>query len=180
MSAISKRIVRELSNKEFRNPYKRARVRSKIAYQIRAMRKKRAMLQGKLADLMGKPQSTVSRFENEDYGKWTLETLLEISDAFDVGLVVEFVDYPTFMIRTSNLAPENLNAESYNEKDIEFLSREASAAQTGIVVHPTPATQPIIAMPEPTIIEANPLEANRGTDVVIAATPQSHMGNMNV
>ena len=127
MSAISKRIAKELSDPEFRNAYKRVRIRSKIAYQIRALRKQREWPQGKLAEVMDKPQSTVSRFEDADYGKLTLETLFEISDAFDLGLVVEFTDYPCFLIHTSDLSEENLRVESYNSKQLEFLFREPSA-----------------------------------------------------
>jgi len=122
MSAISKRIVRELEDIEFRNEYKRARVRTKIAYQIKALRKQRDWLQGKLAQLMGKPQSTVSRFEDVDYGKLSLETLFEISDAFDLGLIVEFVGYPEFMIRTSDLSEDRLTAQSYSTASMAFLS----------------------------------------------------------
>jgi transcriptional regulator with XRE-family HTH domain len=124
MSAISRRIVRELSDREFRNTYKRARVRSKLAYQIRALRKQRDWLQGKLAEVMNKPQSTVSRFEDDDYGKLTLETLFEISDAFDLGLVVEFVGYQEFLVRTSDLSSDRLRASSFDAKSLEFLTRE--------------------------------------------------------
>lgn len=125
MSVISKRVARELSDEEFRNTYKRARVRSKLVYQIRALRKQRDWLQGKLAEVMGKPQSTVSRFEDADYGKLTLETLFEISDAFDVGLIVEFVSYPEFLVRTSNLSVDNLYAPSFSDKSLQFLTRDA-------------------------------------------------------
>jgi len=124
MSVISRRVARELSDEEFRNTYKRARARSKLVYQIRAMRKERAWLQGKLAEMMGKPQSTVSRFEDTDYGKLSLETLFEISDAFDVGLIVEFASYPEFLVRTSNLAPQHLYAPGFNEKSLAFLTRD--------------------------------------------------------
>jgi len=124
VSVISKRVARELSDPAFRKSYKRARVRSKIVYQIRALRKQRDWLQGKLAEIMGKPQSTVSRFEDADYGKLTLETLFEISDAFDLGLIVEFVSYPEFLMRTSNLSVTNLMSTSYSESQMEFLTRE--------------------------------------------------------
>jgi transcriptional regulator with XRE-family HTH domain len=124
MSVISRRIARELSEPEFRNTYKRARVRSKLVYQIRALRKQRNWLQGTLAKLLNKPQSTVSRFEDAEYGKLSLETLFEISDAFDVGLIVEFVSYPEFLVRTSNLSQENLYAQSFSTKSVEFLTRE--------------------------------------------------------
>jgi len=124
VSVISRRIVRELSDPEFRNTYKRARVRSKLVYQIRALRKQRDWLQGKLAQLMKKPQSTISRFEDADYGKLTLESLFEISDAFDLGLIVEFASYPEFIVRTSNLSAENLYAPSFSERSLVFLTRD--------------------------------------------------------
>lgn len=128
MSVISRRVALELSDDEFRNTYKRARVRSKLAYQIRALRKQRDWLQGKLAQIMSKPQSTVSRFEDADYGKLTLETLFEISDAFDLALIVEFVSYPEFLVRTSNLSVENLHTPSFSTKSLEFLTRDQMLA----------------------------------------------------
>jgi transcriptional regulator with XRE-family HTH domain len=125
---ISRRVASELSDPEFRNSYKRARVRSKLAYQIKALRKQRDWLQGKLAEIMDKPQSTVSRFEDADYGKLTLETLFEISDAFDLGLVVEFVPYPEFLVRTSNLSPEILECDSFRPEALAFLTGGMSQA----------------------------------------------------
>ena len=122
MPVISRRIAREFSNPEFRKTYKRARVRTKLAYQIRALRKQREWLQGKLAEVMNKPQSTVSRFEDIEYGKLTLETLFEISDAFDLGLIVEFVSYPEFLIRTSNLSHDNLIASGFSDAHMQFLT----------------------------------------------------------
>jgi transcriptional regulator with XRE-family HTH domain len=120
---ISRRIARELTDKEFRNTYKRARVRTKLAYQIKALRKERDWLQGDLATAMDKPQSTVSRYEDLEYGKYTLESLFELSDAFDLGLIVEFVTYPEFLMRTSNLTEHNLKAASYSAAQLEFISR---------------------------------------------------------
>ncbi len=147
MSVISRRIARELSDQEFRNTYKRARVRSKLVYQIRALRKQRDWLQGKLAEIMGKPQSTVSRFEDAEYGKLTLESLFEISDAFDLGLIVEFVSYAEFLVRTSNLSADNLYAPSFNANSLEFLTRDTGMA-TG---HMHDATQDL----EQGILEIN-------------------------
>ena len=47
-------------------------------------------------ELIGKPQSVVSRLENEEYGKLTLQTLLDIAEKLDIALEVRFVDYPAF------------------------------------------------------------------------------------
>jgi transcriptional regulator with XRE-family HTH domain len=171
MSVISRRVARELSDQEFRNTYKRARVRSKLSYQIRALRKQRDWLQGKLAEVMGKPQSTVSRFEDADYGKLNLETLFEISDAFDLGLIVEFVSYPEFLVRTSNLAPAHLYAASFNEKSLAFLTRneppsmhvhDAANKQfdKGIIEVNVSGRGQLVSAPDPDNIRANITSAN--------------------
>lgn len=154
MTVISRRIARELADKEFRNSYKRARIRSKLVYQIRALRKQREWLQGKLAEIMGKPQSTVSRFEDADYGKLTLETIFEISDAFDVGVIVEFVSYPEFLVRTSNLSYDVLTVSAFTEKSLAFLTTETpvTTAHTQNIINTDSANIEINTAQTPTSI----------------------------
>ena len=124
MSAISRSILKRLPDREFRNAYRRARVRTLLAYQIRAIRKKRGWLQGMFAEALKKPQSVASRYEDPGYGKYTLETLHDIADAFDCGLVVKFEPYQDFLIKTSDLTAENLLAEAFNANYLHFLETE--------------------------------------------------------
>lgn len=98
-------------------------VRSGIAYQIKALREKFSQSQDQFAGKTGKPQSVISRLENTEYGKVTVQTLLDIATSLDVALLVRFVSYPEFLNRTSDMSTkalqpdtisESLNSESQN------------------------------------------------------------------
>jgi len=159
MSAISKKVIENLSDKEFRDTYVRARVRTMITYQVRWLRKRRGWLQGKFAQVLGKPQSTVSRFEDPQYGKLTLETLFQIASAFDVALVIQFVSFPEFLRRTRDVSPEALSADSFDEKQLLPL-------QSGVtlVANAAPSVSADIARYEggDTAYIAKPLSWNEG------------------
>jgi transcriptional regulator with XRE-family HTH domain len=114
---------------------------------MKAMRKGRAWLQDKLASVMGKPQSTISRWESEDYGKWTLESLFEVADAFDVAVVVEFVSYADFMIRTSDLSPERMAVSSYTEKGMAFLTAPTNGSHQILTNDKGFSSRPIFELP---------------------------------
>ena len=111
---LSKKLFEKLKKKTYRDAYVAENARTGIAYQIRAMREQRSMQQGSLASKLGKPQSVVSRLENPDYGKYTLSSLLEIASAFDVALVVRFVNYPEFIRQTRNVSPSDLEVDSFD------------------------------------------------------------------
>lgn len=63
-----------------------------IAFQLRRMRLERELDQKEVATMLGNPklQPMVSRYENPDYGRYSITSLLELAKAFDVGLVVRF------------------------------------------------------------------------------------------
>lgn len=91
-------LAEKLKDKEYRDAYMAAHVRMGIGYQIRQIRGSES--QAAFAARVGKNQSVISRLENADYGRYTVKTLLEIAQALDIGLVVRFVDYPTFLKAT--------------------------------------------------------------------------------
>jgi transcriptional regulator with XRE-family HTH domain len=127
MTVISKRFADELSEKEMRDAYLSAQIRTKLTNQIRAIRSLRGWSQGEFAKILGKPQSNVSRLENREYGSFTLNTLFELASAFDVGLVVEFVPYDDFLRRTHDLSPSHLQVGSFSKTSLEPLYRNGVA-----------------------------------------------------
>ena len=108
----------------FRTTYMTHRTKGFLADQIRQLRGNRS--QRAFGELIGKPQSVVSRLENEEYGKLTLQTLLDIAEKLDIALEVRFVDYPTF-IRGIRGASRNLAPAGYDEA----VKAVADAADTG-------------------------------------------------
>jgi len=110
------------SSRVFRRAYVREQIKQGVPAQIRAMREARGMKQSELAALTGKAQSNIARIEDPRYGKLTLHTLLEIADAFDVWLSVEFVSFAEGLRRTERIGQAALNAPTFSEADDKWSS----------------------------------------------------------
>jgi transcriptional regulator with XRE-family HTH domain len=113
-SPWSSELVHELSDDEFRHEYMMDQVRSYIAFQIRALREQRRWNQADLAKAANKTQSVISRLEDPDYGKLSLQSCLEIAVAFDLPLLVQFVEWEDWLKRMSNLSPSALRKRSFD------------------------------------------------------------------
>ena len=85
------------SDAAFRASYLAHHLRAFLADQIRVLRGE--LSQREFRELIGKPQSVISRLEDEEYGKVTLQTLIDIATKLDIGLLVRFVDFPKFLER---------------------------------------------------------------------------------
>ena len=131
ISSISKKLWERLQKKIYRQAYLSEHVRRGIAYQIRALRDQRGWKQGKFAEEMGKPQSVVSRLEDPDYGKVTVQTLLEIANVFDVALQIRFVPFSTFIRNSRDVSPSSMRVpefkDDYGFKPINVLLRPANS-----------------------------------------------------
>lgn len=107
--------MEKFADKKYRDAYVSNHLREFLAAQIRSLRFKKEMSQAEFAKLLEKPQSVVSRLENPDYGKVTLQTLLDVANKLDIGLVVRFVDFPTFLRLTSDFSESALSPVGYNQ-----------------------------------------------------------------
>lgn len=89
------RLVSNLENPEYRRAFVEGHATDTIAFQLRAMRKEEGWDQRDVAEKLGNRslQPMVSRYENPDYGKYSISTLLELSAVFDVALAVRFVPF---------------------------------------------------------------------------------------
>lgn len=84
-----------------------------IAWQIRAIRKDRKLTQSQLAEIIGTTQSGVSRLEDPEYGKHSIETLQALANAFDCALSIRFISYAELAINSADLSQAALAAESF-------------------------------------------------------------------
>lgn len=125
-SPWSSALVRELADKEFRHEYMMDQVRSYIAFQIRALREQRRWSQTDLANASGKTQSVISRVEDPDYGKLSLQTCLDIAGAYDLPLLVQFADWDDWLARMSNLSPSALRRRSFDADRLLEIQRRAN------------------------------------------------------
>lgn len=125
----SDKLLRKLDDKAYRAAFVADHVRSWIAFQIRALReqKGREWSQSELGERMGStPQSTVSRLEDPDYGKVTLATLLRVSEAYDVPLLVKYVDWEEWLRSMSDISRPAAEKESFELGSLqEARSRES-------------------------------------------------------
>jgi DNA-binding XRE family transcriptional regulator len=132
----SEEFLRELGEADFRRAYLADQVRTNISFQLTALRDQRGWTQKELAEKADKPANSISRLEDPDYGKATLTTLLAMADAFDVALLVQFVEHDDWLNRMADVSPGALRKRSFN------LSRLLALAQASKGVTKQPAQQP--------------------------------------
>ncbi|MBI3439006.1 MAG: helix-turn-helix transcriptional regulator [Proteobacteria bacterium] len=114
------------------------------AHQIRALREQRKWTQRKFAEELGGHASVVNRYEDPDYGKMTVKTLLDLARVFDVGLIIRFVTFPEFIARTRDVAPDALEADGFDEK--QFVVFHPAVSISGMNVTPShPGARAVIA-----------------------------------
>jgi transcriptional regulator with XRE-family HTH domain len=102
-------------------------VRSYIAFQIRALREQRGWSQADLAETSGKTQSVISRLEDPDYGKLSLQTCLEIAVSYDLPLLVQFVEWDDWLLRMSNMSPSAFRKKGFDAGQL--LNRRQARSQ---------------------------------------------------
>ena len=162
-SPWSNELVRDLTDEEFRHEYMMDQVRSFIAFQIRALREQpgRRWSQADLAKKSGKTQSVISRLEDPDYGKLSLQSLLEIAIAFELPLLVQFVEWDDWLARMSNLSPSALRKRSF---DAGRLTQSAGSIEVAKLSDSVIGAEPAVAGP-------NYLTGSIGLNTAIAVAP---------
>jgi len=126
--------LKKFLRKDYRDGYMQTQVRAGIAYQFQALRKKFDLNQNEMAERIGKPQSTVSRLENVEYGRVSVQTLLDIASSLDVALIVQFASYPDFLRRTEDMTESSLQVDTVYESKTkcDFASITSGAASRSV------------------------------------------------
>ncbi len=126
----SKEFIALLGEKEFRDEFVADKVKSRIALMIRALRDQggRGWTQTELGKKMGKPPNVVSRLEDPDYGKMSLQTLLEVAAAFELPLLVDIPSWDDWVRKMGSLTESSLQQQSF---DLTAFTEPATNSGTG-------------------------------------------------
>lgn len=133
----SEEFVRQLSDKEIRDEFVADQIRTRIASLIRALREQeeRKWTQTELGKRAGKPQNVISRYEDPDYGKMSLQTLLEVAAAFDLPVWVDIPEWEDWFERIKDVPNSKTRRTSF---DLEKLAGQAHAAKNRVLTGSIP------------------------------------------
>jgi transcriptional regulator with XRE-family HTH domain len=118
LSTWSEKLAPKLDSREYRHAYMMEGVKTWIARQVRALREQRDWSQGDLARDSGTRQSAISRIEDPDYGKLSLQTLFDLASAFDLPLLVQFTEWSDWLNRMEDVSTEVLQKDSFNLNEL--------------------------------------------------------------
>ena len=110
----TEKLISKLSERDYRHAYMMEGVKTWIARQVRTLREQRHWSQDDLGRETRKPQSAISRVEDPDYGKLTLQTLFDLAQAYDLPLLVQFVEWGDWLSRMNDVSTEVLQRESFS------------------------------------------------------------------
>ena len=106
-----------LRDPEFRKQLIDEHINVGVAFQVRGLRNRQKLTQENLGELLSVKQPLVSAWENPNYGKYTLNTLKDLAEAFDVGLLVRFVPFSTLVNWTLNVTPNAIAPPNFAEEE---------------------------------------------------------------
>lgn len=169
-SARRLQLIESLRDKESRDIYVSEHIRQGVAFQIRAMREARNWTQTQLGQRVGKPQESISKIEDPDYGRFQLRTLMHLASALDVALIVRFAPYSELLDWTINLAPENVTVPDFASDpglrltgEIERFSSETSleSFESKGRLEPNHVSEDRVILPFPSRSESVPVREFR-------------------
>jgi transcriptional regulator with XRE-family HTH domain len=104
------------TGKEYRFAFVEESIHARLTAQIRVMRDQREWDYKKFSDAIGKKVSWAYRLEDPNEAPPTIPTLLQVAQAFDVGLDVRFLPFSKLLDDVTTLRPESFRVASFDEE----------------------------------------------------------------
>jgi transcriptional regulator with XRE-family HTH domain len=124
--------LRELTNGELRDIFVTDQVRIRLALLIRRLREDRGWSQAELGRRMGKPQSVVSRLEDPEYGRVTLQTLFEVAAAFELPLYVDMPEWDEWFRLMHDMSEQYLHRKGFDLQHLEIVRNQPLTYSYGL------------------------------------------------
>lgn len=142
-------LLDDLADPEYRRGFVEGHAKETIAFQLKLLRKAEGLDQKGVAELLGnrKLQPMISRYENPDYGRYSISTLLELAAAFDVALIVRFASFGE-LAEWDLKNPCNFHPTTF--KDDESLNRLRATVMAEASLSPQIAANQVAMMAQAT------------------------------
>jgi transcriptional regulator with XRE-family HTH domain len=112
----SEALIRQLEDPEERNEYVAALVRARLATLIRSLRAERGLSQKQFAEEIGTTQSVISRIEDPEYGKLSLQTVFEVAAALGLPVFIDLPEWEDWFRMMEHGSPMTLHRRSFDAK----------------------------------------------------------------
>jgi transcriptional regulator with XRE-family HTH domain len=104
-------------SKKYREAFALSLFKRMVPFQIRSLRKQRDWSQAQLAESANVTQGVISRAEDPDYGKLTINTISRIAAGFDVAFIVKFVPFSELDKWFLDLSEKSVEVPSFEEEN---------------------------------------------------------------
>jgi transcriptional regulator with XRE-family HTH domain len=148
--SLKQKILLDLKDTRYRRGFVEGHAKDTIAFQIRMLRKARDWEQRDVAAALGNPklQPMISRYENPDYGRYSVTTLLELAEVFDVALVVRFAPFSELLewdwaSNETTLCPASFGNDSRLAEIAAKTEAQIAQQQQSLIVRDSPGSLPL-------------------------------------
>jgi transcriptional regulator with XRE-family HTH domain len=171
-------LLHELEDDERRDSFVADHVRVRLALLIRSLREQNGWSQADLGRRLGKPQSVISRLENPDYGRVSLQTLFEVATAFKLPVYIDLPNWDEWFRLMEDISSRNLQRRGFDAQLLASLATSplqpdeqpsVSVIDVALTQKQSPVVRPTTIVPgqyriDLGLIVPGPLEVSSGQD----------------
>jgi transcriptional regulator with XRE-family HTH domain len=125
IDSIKSKLLARFRKRKNRRVFANKYLSSHIAAKMRALRISREMSQEKMSEQSGIHQPRISQLESPDYESYSLTTLKEMAEFFDVVPFFEFISFAELLSRIQSETPSDLAPPTFEQS---FARAETSVS----------------------------------------------------